>query len=502
MKVYFSTFCFFVLSLLVTAQVSIPGDPFGDIDKLRDTTALSLYTSIEREQVEGFHIIDPMVKASVNTVYARGFNDGAVWKGKGVTMEAHGGFSGKKGKLSFTFFPIVYSSQNAGFDLAPQASNRNEFGYQFSSQIDWVQRYGNSSFVQFHPGQSEIKLTLNKFEIAASTQNYSLGPSNYNPILLSRQAGGFPHARLGLKPTNVKAGKVDFGKLEGNLLFGLLGESEYYDNDSDNDNRYFTGLTLAYTPSFLPELTLGFNKVLYKQTRFFEATDLISTLFIVDDGVINGDTLSPNDAFDQMASVTLEWKIKEVRFRAYGEFAKNDFTGGSAGFRFFITEPEHTRAYTVGLEKEIITKKGNSIRINYEHTNLSRNHGHQWRPTPSYYAHNINRQGYTHNGQIVGAGIGTGGNSDHLSVRLLKSDIGYGVLLQRIENNRDFFVVNISDANRHDIEYTASSFLQKETPKFILMAELGISRNYNRYYRFMSDKANIFLSLGTRIKMP
>ena len=484
----------------ILGQISIPGQTFEELDKLNDTTSLALYTSIYKNQQKDFTWIDPFLKASFNSLHPRGYNDGAVWKGKGATIETHFGFAGRVGKLSFTFFPVAYLSQNISYFRAPDVGERDEFGYQFSNQIDWVQRYGNGTFINFHPGQSEIKLTLNKFEVALSTQNYSLGPSTFNPILLSRQSGGFPHLRFGLVPTSLQIGKAEIGRIEGNLIFGLLNESKYFDDDSENDNRFLTGLTLAYNPSYLPNLTLGFNKVLYKQTRYFEASDLFATLFIVDDGIDDNRTTG-NDFFDQMASLTFDWRFKEVGFRAYGEFAKNDFSGGSVGFRFFATEPEHTRAYSLGFEKEITTKNGNKISINYEHTNLSRNHAHQWRPTPTYYTHGVNLQGYTHDGQIVGAGIGPGANSDHLSIKLVKKQLKYGLLIQRIEHNRDYFVVNISDANLHDVEYTLSLFLQKELRKVTLFTETAFSHNYNKYYTFMFDRFNFYGSLGGRLKL-
>ncbi|NQZ75647.1 MAG: hypothetical protein HRT61_05980 [Ekhidna sp.] len=478
-----------------TAQISIPGFYLERIDKLGDSTTLSLYTSIREQPKTGFNLLNPMLKGSLNTDYPRALNDGAVWVGRGFGLEAHGGFNGRIGKLSYTFFPVLFAAQNSGHFRGDDAP---DFRYQFSNRIDWVQQYGEGVFMKIHPGQSEIRFNTGNFVAALSTQNYSLGPAVFNPIILSRQAGGFPHFRLGLEPTQIRIKNKIIGKIETNLIIGLLDESDYYDENHKNDARYINMLTVAFAPSFLPGLKLGFNKSLYKQTQFFENADLFSTFVILDDGVLNGDTLSPNDAFDQLASVTMDWKFEQVGLRVYAEFAKNDFTSSSK-FRFTASEPEHTRAYTIGLEKEIKTKKGNKTLIGYEHTNLSRNQAFLWRATPSYYAHSVNRNGYTHNGQILGAGIGPGGNSDHLSIVTSYPKIDVGVLLQRIEYNRDYFVTNIADFARHDIEYSINGFFRKDYKSMKVLVESSLSYNYNKY--FLSDRVNFYIGAGTLLKL-
>lgn len=489
----------FVLSY-THAQVAIPG--VDRIDKFNDTTTLALYSSILQEADDRFKLMSPVSKLSYNSLYPRGYNDGPIWKGKGLTLEVHGGFQANIGKMSVTLHPVAFFSENLYYLSTPTAHlSSNVYAYQFSNRIDWVQRYGNNKYIRLHPGQSELKMDWGKIATSLSTQNYSLGPSVYNPILLSRQGEGFPHFRIGLKPTQLKIGEKNIGQLETNLIFGLLSESEYFDSDADNDTRYFNGLTIAYSPNFLPELSVGINKVLYKQTEFFELVDLFSTVYIADDGVIEGGPTSGNDFFDQMASIFMNWDLKKSGFRAYAEFAKNDFTT-DGDFRFFALEPEHARAYTIGFEKRLRSKKNNEVRITYEHTNLSKGQSFQkWRADPAWYAHNFNTQGYTQNGQIIGAGIGPGGNSDHLEVSRIGEKINFGMLIQRIEHNKDYFVANIRDFTNHDIEYTLNFFGSKEFPKAIWYGEFGYSYNYNRSFIAFEDQKNIYLSIGSRLKL-
>lgn len=478
-------------------QVNVPGNFFEPIEQDFDSIGLSLFTSVSDEDYpERFKLIDPLVKLSFNSAYPRGFNDGAIWKGKGLTTEAHAGFGGTIGAFSYTFFPTVYLSQNSDFKRPPHTNPYSEYSYQFgNNRIDWVQQYGSGSFTRFHFGQSELKFKKGRFRAAISTQNYSQGPSLHNPIILSRQAGGFPHIRLGAQPFDLKLGKARIGKFDINLLAGLLKESEYFDTNTSNDDRYFNSLFVGYSPSFLPALTVGFYKALYKSTEFFEAADLRSVLIVTET-----DPTLPNDSFDQLASISMNWNFPEVGFRTYAEFAKNDFTS-SGEIRGFLVEPEHSRAFTIGFEKTGLLGKKNRYAILYEHTTLSRNHTFLWRPEPTFYAHDINRQGYTNEGQILGAGIGPGGNSDNMSISLDFGNRKAGGQIQRIEKNKDYFVVNIQNANLHDVEYTGGLFYQQEKAKMIWTAETNFSYNYNRDYVRTDNVFNFYMGLSSRFKL-
>ncbi|MEM0939863.1 MAG: hypothetical protein AAF600_22105 [Bacteroidota bacterium] len=496
MKSNFLFFLFFSQHLLFS-QKSTPGFLLNQLNKTNDTTTIGFYTSVVQSE-KSFEFLDLNTRVSFNSSYPRGFNDGPVWKGKGATFELHGGIEGKKGKLSYQLMPVVFFSQNADYDLAPRNEEiPNQFGYQFFFQtrdyLDWVQRYGEDSDLYFHPGQSEIKFQTGKFISSLSTQNYSFGPSMFNPILLSQQGGGFPHLRLGSEPFSL--GKK-LGEMEVNFITGILIESNYFDEINENDERYYNALFFGYSPGFLDNLRIGLGKVLYKQTRYFEVEDLFSTIYNSESETREG-LNTGNDTFDQMASVFIDWSFPSIGFRAYAEFAKNDFTGRTRGT---IVEPEHSRGYSVGFEKKTITKTKKEILLVYEHINLSRNQSYLYRATPSFYAHGVNTQGYTNNGQLLGAGIGPGGNSDHIFVRVdKKSDESFGFLIQRIENNRDYFVTTIQDKGKHDIEYSLGTGFSKKLNNIQVLAELTLSHNFNRYYN--DDKTNLAVMIGTSIDL-
>lgn len=492
--VYFSFLTAFIIDMGFSQ--SIPGTLDSRINKKDDSTTLALYSTIDQSSKE--KIIG--IRNTLNTGYSRGFNDGAVVKGKGLTTELHAGLGGKKGMFSYYLQPVLFFSQNLSNNLVSLSPNTNSYSYQLAT-IDWVQQYGDNAKFVFHPGQSEIKFEINKFHIGLSTQNYSFGPSAFNPILFSQQGAGFPHIRLGLNSFSL--GK-NIGNLEVNWLVGLLKESDYFDDIDDNDSRYINGLLIGFSPSFLKNLTIGFGKISYKQTRYFQPEDMLSPIYIFEtrdrEGINTG-----NDTFDQLASINMDWNFPSVGFRAYGEFGKNDFIGG---YLWTALEPEHSRGYTIGFEKTINTMKSKQLTFLYEHTNLSRNSAFLWRATPTFYSHGINTQGYTHNGQIIGAGIGPGANSDHLLIALednLKMN-KFNLLLQRIEYNRDYFVTSISNnpepdakTDFHNVEYSIGLNMVRKIRKVSFLGELIISHNFNR--NFADNQSNINLAFGVDIEI-
>ncbi len=69
-----------LMSAKVMGQVNVPGSLAYPIDKYSDTTTVGLYKSIQYQK-EGLNLIDPLLMTGFNTGYARGYNDGALWRG-------------------------------------------------------------------------------------------------------------------------------------------------------------------------------------------------------------------------------------------------------------------------------------------------------------------------------------------------------------------------------------------------------------------------------------
>ena len=445
-----------------------------------------------------FKILNPRTSASFNSTYARGYNDGPLWKGRGLSQDFDFGIQWKYKFLRLNIEPFIYFSQNASFRLATINPNQNPYNYQFgvSRNVDFVQKYGSDSFVKFHPGQSEIALQFQKFKMGVSTQNFTLGPAIHNHIIMSNSAEGLPHLTFGTaEKVDLKIRNVELGKFEAHLFYGLLSESNYFDSLANNDRRYINGMSIGYEVPYLTGLTIGFQRMLYKNTKYFESFDLYSMFYIKDEGLIlsaQGDTLiDSNDTFDQLASAFIEWKLIDKDLRLYFEYARNDFNGS---LRRLITEFEHSRAYTLGFEKAFNLATNKKLYLGYEHTFLPRYMSYQYRPNPPFYTHHITIQGYTNKGQLLGAGIGPGSVSDIFTLNWINANRLTGVSFQRIRFDEDYFISKVPNTldkiGQHDIEFTLGLNYSKQMKKIHWGIESDLSYRLNMYFEKNNDKIN------------
>lgn len=418
-----------------------------------------------------------------NTTYARGMNDGAIWRGKGLTSAIQGGASGKFGILEFTIAPILYYSQNKPFELADQTGNNNIYNYQFTNKrVDYVQRYGDGSFTKFNWGQTDIRVVYKSYTLGVSTQNLVMGPAQRNPIIMSNNASGVPRIDLGThKPIKTK-----IGMFEGKVFWGIMQESDYYDDDSANDNRYWTAISLAYSPNFIKGLSFGFHRSFLKRGEEFGSNDIYKALWSYEN---KKDTLNVNDEYDQLASATLRWIFKEVGFETYVEYGKNDFGGNP-----FSTEPEHARAYTLGLSK-YVDVKNNIVKLTYEHASLDKSRSTLYRGFNTWYSHHIVNHGYTQDGQVVGAGIGPGSTSDYFEAQYFFEQGRLQLSAQRTRFNDDYFIDNILDKNRHDHEWNVEGRYSRFVRGYLLGVEASYSYRDNIYYIEGNYKTNFFMGV-------
>ena len=342
---------------------------------------------------------------SYNTKAPYGQNDGALWQGKGYNTSLTAGARLEAFGFEATFKPQVSWSQNREFDYMPGVYG-SEYSYFWKGNIDLVQRYGDSSFWTFDWGDTEIRYSWNNFTVGFGFQSPWLGPAWLNPMLGSNNAGTYPKFDIGLRKTKVYMPYTDWylGEIEGRAWLGYLTESDYFDNDSTNDHRQLTGFSVAYSPSILPELTLSINKI--SLARWDEkSAKYLNPLY------------DSNEVEDQKVSFGADLLFPTVGFEVYGELGIDDYNG--RGF----ADPFHTMIYTVGTIKELtfikkVTKSKLESELIFEWSNfgMSQDFQLEWKYM-GYYSHSLISQGYTQNGQIIGAGSGYFGNSQYIALR-------------------------------------------------------------------------------------
>ena len=342
---------------------------------------------------------------SYNTAAPYGQNDGALWQGKGYNTSLTAGVRLEAYGLELTVKPQLCWQENREFDIMPSNTD-SEYGYfwGYGKNIgcDAPQRFGDSSFWTFDWGDTEIRYTWHTLTVGFGTQSIWLGPAYENPVLHSNNAPSYPKFDIGIRKQRVVVPGLNWnlGEIEGRIWIGYLTESDYFDTNSDNNHNMINGFAVAYSPSFIPGMTISVNKVCLckwddRSIKYFNPF------------------YNSNEIEDQKASFGIDWIFPQVGFEVYGELGIDDYMD-------FQTYIERTLTYTVGLKKSmtISSKKSIAGKLYFEWNNSEMSQDFQFQWPYNFGFHHIVTQGYTNKGQWIGSGIGYGGNNQILGFSL------------------------------------------------------------------------------------
>jgi hypothetical protein len=385
-------------------------------------------------------IYGPELFTSFNTAAPYGQNDGALWQGKGFNASLSAGVRLEGYGVELTFKPQLAFSQNAAFDyISPNYSGLNyagkaaDYGYYGVPSVDAPQRFGDEPFFTWDWGDSEVRYSWKTLTVGFGTQAIWLGPAQINPIIHSNNAASYPKLDIGLRRQRIVIPKVGWhiGDIETRAWWGYLSESDYFDNDNSNDHNLITGFTVAYAfPGILKGLSVGLNRIMLSKwdDMNYEAMFTLLWPFM--------ESSAGSDNNDQRASVVIDYLLPKVGLDIYLEWGKNDYSAGEN----FLRYPFHTEGYTFGVKKSVPIKNKVGGEIILEITNLECSQDYDrlidWSST--FYAHHIITQGHTNMGQWLGAGIGTGGNSQYLGFKLFYPKGDGQIFVQRRNPDMDY----------------------------------------------------------------
>ncbi len=428
-----------------------------------------------------FRIYGPELFTSYNSAAPYGQNDGVLWQGKGFNSSVSAGARLEAYGLELTLKPTVAFSQNLAFDLVKPAysgaayeGKASDYGYYGVKYIDAPQRFGDDPFFDYSWGDSEIRYTWKSLTAGFGTQLIWLGPAKINPIIHSNNAPPYPKFDIGMRKTAVVLPKLGWylGDFETRLWWGYLSESDWFDNDSGNDHNMLTAFTISYAPSFFPGSVFGFHRTMLSKWNFWDY-DFIVELF----WPFMQETAGV-DQRDQRASVSAQYTLPNSSFDLYFEWGRNDY---SPSTDMVIRYPFHTQGYTLGATKKFTSKlfKLDGL-VFIETTNLESSRDYEFLGATTFYAHHIITQGYTNQGQWLGSGMGTGGNSQTLGLKLFYSK--GDTLLTFGRNNPD------NDYVWYHGSVTGTKREQADAVRFNTDIFLSIQNNYritnNLYLKF------------------
>lgn len=431
--------------------------------------------------------------------YPVGWNDGALIPAVGAQQVVSAGVYTRYKWFSIQLRPEFVVAQNKayeGFNGQTEASWK--LWYQYANNIDMPERFGTGTYTKVLPGQSSVRVNYKGLSFGLSTENLWWGPGRENSLLMSNTAPGFPHLTL----NTTKPLHSAIGSFEGQLIAGRLSGSgfsptplgnpshydEYYEPKPD-DWRYISGFIISYQPKWLAGLSIGASRsfVINSDDLGTGLGDILPFFRSKNTSINNPEGQQTSEQYkkrDEYKSVFARWVMPKGNLEFYVEYGRND-PGWDSRDRF--VEMDHSRAYVLGFRKLIpvnLTKE-TFIDVGLEFSQVDATRTSSIRESPSWYVSNTVRHGYTHLGQVLGAGIGPGGTLQQLQISWVRGLKTIGLQLARQEHQRDFFyeaVFTQKDFRRNWVDLSAQLTGTYDYKHFVFFGNLWFIKGLNYQY--------------------
>lgn len=438
-------------------------------------------------------------------------NNGSMIPSKGYQHLISTGFYAEIGPLSIQLKPEFIYSENKEYPgfWVDHYDVVWERRYRLWNQADLPERFGENEFKRNYLGQSSIRLNYKGISLGISSENIWWGPSIRNSIMMSNHAKGFNHITFNtLKPM-----KTAIGFFEWQLVTGRLESSGFLPPESKRtyngrhifiprvnqmgypDWRFFQGFTLTYSPKWIPGLSLGAIRWVQMYSalvkgKYWWMEGGTSYFPVFKNLFRKNDINNVSEAqIDQAAGLFFRWLWTDSMAEIYGEFHYND---SKYNLRDLFSDSDHSRAFTLGINKLFKANKEHSFyEFKWEWTELEQAGSRLVRDAGSWYMHYRTYDGYTNRGEVLGAGIGPGSNSQFISLSRINKKNKYGLALEIIENDNDFYYyafADTSDFRRYWKDYNLHINFDKEFKKFWTSINLVYSRSLN--YQWELERVN------------
>jgi len=468
-----------------------------------------------------FQILPVSWQQQFNSDHPYGWNDGPMIPAKGYQTMLSGGFFVKFGPLSIQLRPEFVYAANPSFNGFATGHSNNDLTsyYVYHNFIDLPERYGNEAYSKAFWGQSSIRLTFGPASIGLSNENVWWGPGIRNSLILSNNAPGFKHITINtVRPINTFIGSFEGQVLAGRLdysnflpLYATLSNGKSLFQLKKDDWRYFTGFNINYHPKWIEGFTLGLTRTFdayHKDVKTF--SEYVPFFFPYQKQNTNDGDPIPRD---QYTSLYARWLFTKAQAEVYFEYGLND---NSYNSRDFIGSPDHSRAYIFGMRKmlPLSGRADQHILFSAEVTQLSQTPDRIVRQASGWYVHSGVTEGHTNEGQVLGAGTGSGGNLQSMEVSWASGLKKLGIRFERYEHDVDFQEANFPDINGNSRKWVDFAFaLQGEWnyKNLIFNATLEEVKSFNyewilkdytpdQYYIPHNDVYNLHAVLGVTFR--
>ena len=448
------------------------------------------------------------------TVHPDSKNDGLMIPATGYQAYASAGIALRHRYFSFQMMPELVSAENKwhqGYEGAPKFRTSYFIFYGLTmANIDAPEQFGLEAYHRVNWGQSHALVKLGPIAAGISSENRWWGPGRYNSLLLSNTAPGFLHTTIHSKEPI----KTPIGSFEFQILSGYLKESGFepfqglnsdytgnpYYSPRNQENTYLNGATLSYQPKWLSGFFVGAARTAqqYRSNIKKETGGLWLPVFAKWRNNQKTNAFNPRLLKTNLFSTLYaRYVLEEEHAEFYVEYARDRATWSSWAY---LMSPEFSRAYILGFQKFIPFGKSqkNAFQLGVEITQIEKSKdtrllqggiqsGYDW------YQDLDVRQGYTHAGQFIGAGIGNGSNLYSLDFAWVKGLQKIGFRAERFAHNMDLFYWFIKDFRAAWVDMRGTLYGSIPIKKALFHFEVTGIDNYNYQYYFKSkDPANFF----------
>ncbi len=427
-----------------------------------------------------------------NSKIPYGWNDGSMIPAAGYQAQISLGVYAKYGPLSVQFKPELVSAENREFEGLPTDYHNIVWAKYYDNYFnvsDIPERFGEKAYNKLFWGQSSIRLNFDPVSIGISAENLYWGPGRRGSLLMSNNAPGFKHITL----NTTRPVSTPIGSFEGQMILGQLDNSGFNPPEINRvyegrtlyvpkpgDQRYLSGFVFTYQPKCVPGLFVGASRTsqAYEGEAGSKIGDFISLLQPFE-------KKDDSEAREYMSSMFFRWVWSEANAEVYGEYGHNS----PRTIKKFLYEPDYGAAYLIGLRKLIPLNKrpGEFLQAGIELTEL------QQTSLPAlggWYTSNKIPQGYTHNGQVLGSGIGPGSNLQSLNVGWVRDIKRFGFQVERHLHNNDLYYQIFAPSGeftKHWVDMSYSLYADWNYKNLLLSFSGSMIRtlnyNYVLYYR-------------------
>ena len=448
-------------------------------------------------------------------------NNGSMITNRGYQQLISAGIFFEIGPLSIQLKPENIYAENKNYDGFWEGHYDITWArrYILWNRIDTPERFGETAYKKTTFGQSSVRLNYKALSIGLSSENIWWGPSIRNGVMMSNNAQGFNHITFNTR----RPIKTAIGNFEFQLVTGRLEPSGFDPPSTDRTNagtklfvpkinqngktgdwRFFQGYSFTYSPKWISGLHLGLIRWTQMYGALFEGKywwinnnplddrfngTSIGWFPIFNNFLRKNDKIEPYEAeTDQAASGFFRWVWEDSKAEIYGEFNHND---AKFNFRDLLSDSDHSRAVILGIIKIFDSKKNNSqLEFHWEWTQMEQTASRLVRNAGSWYMHGRVYHGYTNNGEVMGAGIGPGSNSQYFSLAKLSTNQRFGGALEIIDQDNDFYYLafeDSSDFRRYWKDFNLHLFYEKKFKDFWGSINIMYSRSLNYQWELLHN---------------